>query len=135
MQYPNPTQPNQPGPAARRATLVFADLPIYSIQLHVMIPHHQHHHFASFVSFSIIFSLQELSTEKLPTTYLSTHRTIRADQLACQSCRKDRITTPSTAMPPLQTSEDLLICCACGTQFDISANQPLQACRICDVSC
>ncbi|EMF13805.1 uncharacterized protein SEPMUDRAFT_65080 [Sphaerulina musiva SO2202] len=35
-------------------------------------------------------------------------------------------------MPPLQTSEDLLICCACGTQFDISANQPLQACRICD---
>lgn len=38
MQYPNPTQPNQPGPAARRATLVFADLPIYSIQLHV-IPH------------------------------------------------------------------------------------------------
>lgn len=58
MQYPNPTQPNQPGPAARRATLVFADLPIYSIQLHV-IPHHQHHHFASFVSFSIIFHYKD----------------------------------------------------------------------------
>lgn len=68
MQYPNPTQPNQPGPAARRATLVFADLPIYSIQLHV-IPHHQHHHFASFVSFSIIFHYKDCQQRNylLPT--------------------------------------------------------------------
>lgn len=69
MQYPNPTQPNQPGPAARRATLVFADLPIYSIQLHVIIPHHQHHHFASFVSFSIIFHYKDCQQRNylLPT--------------------------------------------------------------------
>lgn len=68
MQYPNPTQPNQPGPAARRATLVSADLPIYSIQLHV-IPHHQHHHFASFVSFSIIFHYKDCQQRNylLPT--------------------------------------------------------------------
>lgn len=68
MQYPNPTQPNQPGPAARRATLVFADLPIYSIQLHV-IPQHQHHHFASFVSFSIIFHYKDCQQRNylLPT--------------------------------------------------------------------
>lgn len=70
MQYPNPTQPNQPGPAARRATLVFADLPIYSIQLHVIRPHHQHHHFASFVSFSIIFHYKNCEQRNylLPTS-------------------------------------------------------------------
>ncbi|KAF2218053.1 hypothetical protein CERZMDRAFT_64125 [Cercospora zeae-maydis SCOH1-5] len=32
----------------------------------------------------------------------------------------------------LQISKDLLICCACGTQFDVTADKPLQACRICD---
>ncbi|KAK3636440.1 hypothetical protein LTR56_014227 [Elasticomyces elasticus] len=30
------------------------------------------------------------------------------------------------------TQEDLLICVACGTQFDEPANKPLKACRICD---
>lgn len=29
-------------------------------------------------------------------------------------------------------SEDLLICATCGTQFDDPADQPLDACRICD---
>ncbi|KAK5124148.1 hypothetical protein LTR85_001851 [Meristemomyces frigidus] len=29
-------------------------------------------------------------------------------------------------------SEDLLICVACGTQFDVPADDPLKGCRICD---
>ncbi|KAK5112488.1 hypothetical protein LTR62_004245 [Meristemomyces frigidus] len=32
----------------------------------------------------------------------------------------------------MQTSENLLICVACGTQFDVPAKEPLKACRICD---
>ncbi|KAK4498773.1 hypothetical protein PRZ48_009283 [Zasmidium cellare] len=32
----------------------------------------------------------------------------------------------------MQTSEDLLICTACGTQFDIPASNPPKGCRICD---
>ncbi|KAF2772111.1 hypothetical protein EJ03DRAFT_372286 [Teratosphaeria nubilosa] len=34
-------------------------------------------------------------------------------------------------MPPTKT-EDLLICVACGTQFDIPADSPPNGCRICD---
>ncbi|CAK4034106.1 Hypothetical predicted protein [Lecanosticta acicola] len=34
----------------------------------------------------------------------------------------------------MQTRDDLLICSACGTQFDVPASTPLKACRICDVS-
>ncbi|CAK1363718.1 hypotheticalsprotein [Cercospora beticola] len=32
----------------------------------------------------------------------------------------------------LGISQDLLICRACGTQFDVPADQPLKSCRICD---
>ncbi|KAF2723319.1 hypothetical protein K431DRAFT_344872 [Polychaeton citri CBS 116435] len=32
----------------------------------------------------------------------------------------------------MSTSEDLLICAACGTQFDVPASTPLKGCRICD---
>ncbi|EME44129.1 hypothetical protein DOTSEDRAFT_71814 [Dothistroma septosporum NZE10] len=32
----------------------------------------------------------------------------------------------------MQTREGLLICTACGTQFDVPADKPLKACRICD---
>ncbi|GAB1732853.1 hypothetical protein NU195Hw_g2656t1 [Hortaea werneckii] len=32
----------------------------------------------------------------------------------------------------MNTSEDLLICVACGTQFDIPADEPPKGCRICD---
>jgi len=30
-------------------------------------------------------------------------------------------------------SKDLLICVACGTQFDLPADRPPKGCRICDV--
>lgn len=32
----------------------------------------------------------------------------------------------------LNTSDDLLICRACGTQFEMTAEQGLESCRICD---
>ena len=35
--------------------------------------------------------------------------------------------------PTMATSEELLVCSACGTQFDASADRPLSNCRICDV--
>lgn len=132
MQYPNPTQPTRARRPPGNSSICRFTYLQYSTPCNTSSPT------SLLCKLCIIFyhfSLQKLSTEKLSTTYLSTHRTIQAEQFACRTCRKDRITPPTTAMPPLQTSEDLLICCACGTQFDISANQPLQACRICDVSC
>ncbi|KAM0712150.1 hypothetical protein Q7P37_011244 [Cladosporium fusiforme] len=38
----------------------------------------------------------------------------------------------TTTSPPSDQEEDLLICTACGTEFDQPANQPLDSCVICD---
>ena len=36
-------------------------------------------------------------------------------------------------MAKLNTSDDLLICCACGAQYDVTEKEGRESCRICDV--
>jgi hypothetical protein len=36
-------------------------------------------------------------------------------------------------MPTLSTTNDLLICCACGAQYEVTELEGLKECRICEV--
>lgn len=36
-------------------------------------------------------------------------------------------------LPVLSTTDDLVICCACGAQYEVTEEEGLNECRICEV--